>query len=309
MEKQNSYIFNFSFFVFKILIIAIFIGSIISFAFEKFIIFETQTNGAYKVHRILHDNYQNEIPIFGSSRAGANIIPSKLGENYFNYAISGGNANIWLFFLEKELKKNKNSPILINYDLGGLRYGNGDIGNYIPNWNSTKDIITYDKKPYYNIPFFKYFGHYEHYFRKFLNEKLEVTKIMDNGGIFELNNLTKDRFNEIVVKRKNTPHIFKMEQTLLEKMNDLISSTNRQIIFIVPPYHESCFFNKSNMNEDNNFLSFLNKKKNVKVIDLRHSIIKDEYFFDTSHLTYNGAKKFTEKLKEILKEINIINNE
>ena len=44
---------------------------------------------------------------------------------------------------------------------------------------------------------------------------------MDNGGIFELNNLTKDRFNEIVVKRKNTSHIFKMEQTLLEKMKFL----------------------------------------------------------------------------------------
>ena len=132
---------------------------------------------------------------------------------------------------------------------------------------------------------------------------------MDNGGIFELNHLTKDRFNEIVIKRKNTPHIFKMEQTLLEKMNDLISSTNRQIIFIVPPYHESFFFNKSNMNEDNNFLNFLNKKKNVEVIDLRYSIIKDEYFFDTSHLTYNGAKKFTAKLKETLQKINRIDNE
>ena len=42
-----------------------------------------------------------------------------------------------------------NTPILINYDLGGLRYGNGDIGNYIPNWNSTKNVITYDKKSYY----------------------------------------------------------------------------------------------------------------------------------------------------------------
>ena len=134
--------------------IVILIGFIISYAVEEFIIYKTQTNGAYKVNRILNENHQNEIPIFGSSRAGANIIPSELGENYFNYAISGGNANIWLFFLEQELKKNKTTPILINYDLGGLRYGGGDIGNYIPNWNATKDFITYDKRPYYNIPFF-----------------------------------------------------------------------------------------------------------------------------------------------------------
>tara|TARA_B100000214_G_scaffold365560_1_gene333461 strand:+ start:2291 stop:3217 length:927 start_codon:yes stop_codon:yes gene_type:complete len=304
MEKQNLYIFNFSFFVLKILIITLLIGSIIGFAFEKFVIFETKTNGAYKVNRILHEDFQNEIPIFGSSRAGANIIPSKLGENYFNYAIAGGNANIWLFFLEQELKKNKYTPILINYDLGGLRNGNGDIGNYIPNWDATKDIITYDKKLYYNVPFFKYFGHYEHYLRKFLNERLELTKIIDNGGIFELNTLTNDSFEDIVLKRKNTPHIFKMKQNLLEKMNDLISSTNRLIIFIVPPYHESFFFNDTNMYEDNNFLSFLNQKKNVEVIDLRHAIVKDEYFFDTSHLTYNGAKKITEKLKVILQKIN-----
>ena len=302
MEKQNLYIFNFSLFFFKIISAVILTGFIISYTFEMFVIYKAQTNGAYKVNRILNENNQNEIPIFGSSRAGGNIIPSILGENYFNYGIQGGYANVWLFFLEQELKKNKDTPILINYDLGGLRNGDGDVGNYIPNWNATKDLIKHEKKPYYNIPFFKYFGHYEHYLKELLNEKLHITKIIDNGGVFELTNLTKERFEEIVMDRENTPHVFKMNHNLLEKLDNLISSTKRKIILITPPYHDSFFVNKLNMKKDNEFLNYLNKKKNIEVIDLRNIFSGDDYFSDTSHLTYKGAKIFTNKLKEILVE-------
>ena len=38
------------------------------------------------------------------------------------------------------------------------------------------------------------------------------------------------------------------------------------------------------------------------MIDLRYAISQDDYFFDTSHLTYNGAQLLTDKLKHILKQ-------
>ena len=49
-------LFLISFFIFKILMIVILIGFIISYAVEEFIIYKTQTNGAYKVNRILNEN-------------------------------------------------------------------------------------------------------------------------------------------------------------------------------------------------------------------------------------------------------------
>ncbi|WP_283642093.1 hypothetical protein [Croceibacter atlanticus] len=302
MEKQNLYIFNFSVFLLKTVIIVAVAGFSFSFAFEKSIIFNSQISGASKVNRILTKTIVDEVPIFGSSRADGSYVPSIIFEKKsHNYGISGGQANIWLFFLEQELKKEKNTPILINFDLGGFNYSDGDIGNYIPNWNDTKDILVEDGEFYFNVPFIKYFGKYESYFKLFINEKFNLTKITDNGGSFEKNKLTKYNFDKLVEKRKNTVSSFTKNNRLLSKFNQLINTTNRTIILVVSPYHSSYFNKFKNINEVDNYLSNLSKKNNIKVIDLRNFIKNDSLFLNTSHLNYDGAVKFSQKLKEELK--------
>ena len=169
MGRQNLYIFNFSIFVIKIIALVAIIGGAFNFAFEELIIFKSEINGAYKVNRILTKTEKDEIPIFGSSRAEGNFVPSIIdSNNCFNYGISATQANIWLFFLEQELKKEKTTPIIINFDLDGLVYSNGDMGNYIPNWNAIKNTLKMSGKFYYYIPFVKYLGQYERYLKYFL---------------------------------------------------------------------------------------------------------------------------------------------
>jgi len=242
MEKQNLYIFNFSLFLLKIATIIMIIGFAFNLAFEEIVIFRSQINGASKVNRILSKTEKNEIPIFGSSRAEGNFVPSIIErEHCFNYGISGTQANIWLFFLEQELKKEKNTPIIINFDLGGLNYSDGNIGNYIPNWSSMKNTLTNKGEFYYNIPFIKYYGQYERYFKFYINEKINLTKTTDNGGSFEKNKLTKSKFNELIYKRENTKSSFNLNKQLLSKFNKLINSTSRNIILVVSPYHISYF--------------------------------------------------------------------
>ena len=73
--------------------------------FEKYIIFPVDVLGASKVNRILNHQYNNEVPIFGSSRAQSSYFPELIGDDVFNYGIDGFGSNIWLFFLEQELKK------------------------------------------------------------------------------------------------------------------------------------------------------------------------------------------------------------
>ncbi|MUU77886.1 hypothetical protein [Winogradskyella endarachnes] len=300
MEQQNLYIFNFSKFIFKILISFLIICLIFNYSFEEHVIFKSEISGAFKVNKIINETKATEIPIFGSSRSLRSFVPSLLGENYFNYGIAGTQSNIWLFFLENELSKEKSTPIIINYDLNGLTYSDGDIANYIPNWNKTKGVLKSKGEIYYHVPFVKYFGKFELYSKYLLNNRMNLTKVTDNGGSFEKNVLTSKKFNELVKKRENTKAKFQINNNLNKKLNHLIKSTNREIIFVISPYHESYFKNYQNLNEAEAYLNELNDFKNVRVIDLRNFITDNSMFKNTTHLNYLGAVKFSEHIKNIL---------
>jgi len=308
MERQNLYIFNFSKFVLKIVLFITIIGFTFSFVFEQTIVFKSQICGASKVNRILTKTIKSEIPIFGSSRAQSNFVPSVIDNNCFNYGIDGTQVNIWLFFLEQELKKKKKTPIIINFDLSGLISADGDIGNYIPNWNATKSILTYKEEYYYNIPLIKYFGQYENYLKYYLNEKINLTKVTDNGGSFEKNKLIKLKFEYLIKKREKSSSSFKLNKQLSSKLIRLISSTNRRIIFVVSPLHNSYFNKFDNIKKADNYLSSLSQFKNVTIIDMRNYIMDDDLFMNTTHLNYEGAIKFTKRLKEELLTTKYKNN-
>ena len=116
--KHNSSISNFKILVFRygipymlIMMILLFTVNII---FEKIIIADTSGSGASKVNRILEHQSSEELVILGSSRAEGSIIPDSLEKNCFNYGLSGTQDNVWMYFLEEELKKNNTKPILID---------------------------------------------------------------------------------------------------------------------------------------------------------------------------------------------------
>ena len=297
MAKQNLYIFNFSVFIFKIIALIFLCGYLLNSLFETNIIFKSEIGGAFKVNKILKETNIDEIPIFGSSRAQGNFVPSVIAANCFNYGIDGTQANIWLFFLEQELNKEKTSPIIINFDLGGLAYADGDIGNYIPNWNATKSILKSPGEFYFNIPFMKYFGQFEKNVKYYLNSKMNLTKIIDHGGSFEKNVLTPAKFEELVTKRLSSQSSFQLDDKLLNKFNYLIESTDRKILIIVSPYHESYFNKFTNIHSANQYLHELDKKRNIYVLDFRDYIKYDEMYMNTTHLNYKGALKFSEILK------------
>jgi hypothetical protein len=277
----------------------------LNYFFEKYVIFNSEISGAYKINRILNKTKNSEIPIFGSSRAQGNFVPSILGDNYFNYGIDGTQANIWLFFLEQELKKEKSTPIIINFDLEGLVYSDGDIGNYIPNWENTESILISEREFYYNVPLLKYFGKFELYTKYFLNDRMNLTNVTDNGGSFVKTHLTQDKFQEAVSERHKTETLFILDNVLLEKFNSLIASTSRQIILVTSPYHKAYFNKFNNIDDVNNYMSNLKLKKNILIIDLRNYIQTDSMFMNTTHLNYEGAVKFSNELNNRLTYYNI----
>lgn len=301
MEKENLYIFNFSKFVVVLFLTFSLFGFCFNYLFEKKIILKSEISGAYKINRILTSNIENEIPIIGSSRAEGSYVPSKITKKpCFNYGISGTKMNIWLFFLEEELKKNKSTNIIINLDLDGLLFDDGNINNYLLNYSEVKHVLNSEWNILYNIPFIRYFGQFEFYIKYYMNDKLNLTKRTENGGSFEKNVLNTSKFEELVSKRKKTSSKFNFDKELFSKLDKLIKSTNRKIVFVIAPYHPSFFDSYQKIEKTNFFLSQLNNNENVAVLDLKDFVVKDLMFINTTHVNYQGANMFSEKLKKML---------
>lgn len=308
MKNPNSFTFNFKKFLFRIIIpvsVCIFIvGQLLNYAFEKFVILNSQVGGVSKVNRILIKTSLNEIPILGSSRAEGSFIPELLGDQYFNYGISGTQDDVTIFFLEEELKKKKETPVLVNFDLDGINFGLGDVGNYLYNSKNAEvqRLLGDHNNILYSVPFLKYHGKFESYVKYFLNEKLNLTKYTNKGGSFELNVLPAKKFDELVKEREAATTIFNNNLLLTENLCALLAKTTRPIVFVIAPYHKSFFKNYRNRADAEKFLHNLAEYPNVRIINFSKVDYPDSLYLNTTHLNYLGAKIFTQQLKDSLKQ-------
>jgi hypothetical protein len=311
MAPEHSYIFSSKKSYIKkslLFIVLVFtVGWLFQYFFEKKIILTSPSSSAYKINRILNYTYENEIPIFGASRAEGTFIPSLLGKDFFNYGISGTREDVQLFFLEQECKKNKKNPyILLTFEVEGYTNGLGDLNTYLLNINNKdiRSLVGDNYRWYYKIPFVKYFGKYESFFKDYLNERMMLTKYKENGATIEKDEITKEKFDYLVDERKNTEGEFKNDSSLEKRFIQLFNAyPNRKFIIIIPPYHPSCFARFKNYNDVQNYLSYLSKFPNISVLDYSHNFYPDNYYMNTSHLNYKGACVFNNMLKDTLQKI------
>ncbi len=309
MPEQSSSISNFRRFLTRMLLPLILVisagGYLFNYFFEQQVIFKSEIGGAYKVNRIIKETHADEIPIFGSSRAEGCYIPDSLGSNYFNYGLSGTKYDVTLFFVEEECKKQKNNPwILLNLDLDGLLYGQGDIANYIPNadYPPARALIGAEYKPYFKIPFVKYYGRFENYFRLLLSGKIELTKFTNKGAALEKNSLLPEQFNQMVRDRETTPTTFVTESKLKTRLRQTISRySDRKFVFVVAPYHSSYFTLYENMQDAQRFIQELRSYKNVTVFDFSRLPMADSMFMNTTHINYKGATLFNRYLRDSIR--------
>lgn len=308
MSQQNLSTSSFKRFCLRIalpLLVGIFgAGFIFSWLFERQVILNSQINGAYKINRIINENNPEETPILGSSRALCAFIPDIIGENYFNYGLSNAQDDVILFFLKEEMKKKKTNPmIVINLDIDGLTRSIGDISYYLynSNYQPVRQLLKDEYRPHFKIPFVKYYGYYEEYFKYMLNDRMNLTKYTNKGASSEKNVLTEKKFQELIKKRENTTIIFKNDPELLNEFNKIFAENpDRFFVFVVSPYHPSYFTNYRNYDEMKKFLADWDAKENVKVYDFSNTQMPDSMLVNTSHVNYLGAIKFSEILKDSL---------
>ena len=199
---------SFSIFFIKLILLISIVSIILNKLFENQIILKTEISGAYKVHKISNKNLKDEIPIFGSSRAKTNFCSSVINKNIFNYGIDGTGSKVWMFFLEKELEKHKNKPILINFDLDGFRNYVGDKSNYLLNYTTLKLFVNdcfIDR-----IPLIRNFGFYQSYSTDFLKYNLSSNNVIDRGGVHSNLEFDLQNFNFNLNKRTLENDYFQM---------------------------------------------------------------------------------------------------
>jgi hypothetical protein len=275
-----------------------------TFLFERKIILSNESCGAYKINRIITNNDPDEIPIFGSSRAEASFVPELLGSNYFNYGLEGTQENVMLFFIKEECKKIKNSPLIIaNIDLDGINTKSGDLANYL--YNSTnegvKQLMGERYEKHFAIPFIKYVGQFENYFRYYLNNRMQLTKYSDKGAFIDKVVLPKKMMDELIEYRRKNQDVFLNEPELKKEFFKTIKELrDRKFIFVIPPYHSCYFTNYKNPKDAKAFVNELRALQNVRVFDFSNVIYPDSLFINTTHLNYNGAVKFTKEFKDSL---------
>lgn len=308
MSQQNLSTSSFKRFCIRIalpLLVGIFgVGYLFSWLFEKQVILNSQINGAYKINRIINENNPEETPILGSSRALCAFIPDILGDNYFNYGLSNAQDDVILFFLREEMKKKKTNPmIVINLDIDGLTRSIGDISYYLynSNYGPVQELLKDEYKPHFKVPFVKYYGYFEEYFKYMLNDRMNLTKYTNKGASSEKNVLTEKKFQELIRKREKTTIIFKNDPELLREFNRIFDENpHRFFVFVVSPYHPSYFTNYRNYDEMKKFLADWDARENVKVYDFSNTEMPDSMLVNTSHVNYLGAIKFSEILKDSL---------
>lgn len=310
MHKENSYISSFSRYVltivFPVLLSVGVISAIFTFWFEDKIILANQSCGAYKINRIIHSGDPYEIPIFGSSRAEASFIPEILGSYYFNYGLEGTQENVMLFFIKEEYKKRrkKMSPyVIVNIDLDGINTKSGDLASYLYNSDNegVKQLMGERYESHFSIPFIKYIGQFESYFRYYLNNRMQLTKYSKNGAFIDKVVLPKKMMDDLIEYRRKNQDVFLSEPELKKEFFKTINDCKeRQYVFVIPPYHSCYFTNYKNPEDAKAFVNELRALPNVKVFDFSGVIYPDSLFINTTHLNYNGAVRFTKEFKDSL---------
>ena len=203
-------------------------------------------------------------------------------------------------FPRGRIEKKNTRPILINFDLDGLGYKNGDPAYWLFKSSNPKIRTFIDHwKPIYSIPVIKHMGYFERYVANYIQERHSVTGIINNGAILETKKQTASEFDVLVKEREKEHLIFINDKTLEKKLLSILQDTkNRHIIFFIPPYHESYLKTIQNYPVALEFLSKLDSIRNVSVLNYSQYKMDNVYFYNTTHLNYNGALIFTKLIKE-----------
>jgi hypothetical protein len=321
------------------LVIAAIVALTIDQVFEHIVLPKrTDISNSYKIERLLGETPPDEIPVFGSSKGRSSFIPDSLGEDVFNYSMEKSNFDVIFFLLETELAKDKDGPIIIEFNTRSFVHRPDhtiDLSTFMPVKDSP-EVIEYltenDRLDKFQLlPGVRYFGSYIRYLRS-LTRKVTSNKITNRGGIFIdyypgdklLKRFTDSRYKmmekrkELEAKKASGIPLTYMEVQLLDQLQmsaDFAENTeriqkfesmakehpNRDFIMVFTPHHPSELVGVTNLEKIDSLFNHWNTDiPNIHAFDYSTFQLPDSCFKNSSHINLEGARRFCAVLNDDL---------
>jgi len=296
----------------------------------------TDIDNSYKIERLLGETDPNEIPVFGSSKGRSSFIPDSLGDDVFNYSMEKSNFDVIEFLLETELKKDKSTPIIIEFNSRSFVHRPShtiDLATFIPAADNEEVVDYLDRNgrldKYQLIPGVRYYGSYIRYLRS-LTRKVTSSKITNRGGIFIdfypgdrlLTRYTDSRYRmiekraDLEAKEASGVPLTYMEVQLLDQLQisldfayneDRIARfeqivqehPNRDFLMVFTPHHPSELAGLKNADKLYELMDHWNNDiPNLHAFDYSAFPLPDSCFKNSSHINLEGARRFCEVLND-----------
>ncbi|MCH2214725.1 MAG: hypothetical protein MK086_06100 [Flavobacteriales bacterium] len=321
------------------LLLAGVIALVIDQSFEVFVLPKrTDLDNSFKVERLLGETDPKEIPVFGSSKGRSSFIPDSLGETVFNYSMQKCNFDVIFFLLETELAKDKDAPIIIEFNARSFVHRPQhtiDLATFMPIKNNPS-VVEYlaanDRLDNFQlVPGVRYYGSYVRYIRS-LNRKETPNKIINRGGLFIdyypgdrlLRRFTDSRYKmiekreELETRAASGKPLTYMEDQMLDqlqisldfaynkdrikKFEDMVKShPNRDILMVFTPHHPSELAGLKNREKLYELMDHWNEDiPNLYAFDYSDFPLPDSCFKNSSHINLEGARRFCAVLNDDL---------
>jgi hypothetical protein len=210
------------------------------------------------------------------------------------------------------LRKASRQPILIDLHQGAFQ-DIGDKRNFLPvaDQLETRRLLerTGNWRWYYGIAGLRYFGSWDWYLKGLLTDWFALTKAVERGYVRAFNALPWDArsFAADVERRRQTPFKWGIHDWQKRRLRELIrQSPDRLIVIVLSPLHSSFLENAIGESEFRKWLEALTADEtNVRVLDFTRTDFPDNFFMNTGHLNYQGARAFSLSLREKLVDLSI----
>lgn len=317
------------------------VSLILDQAYDRWVIRGNAFSNLNTLERLMYEQHPSEIPVFGSSKARYSLISDSISPHVYNYAMPRCNFDVIEFLLNLELEKNKQTPILIEFNHRFFLHNPNytiNTATFIPNVHDAR-VKTFLKKydrlePYYFIPGLRYYGKYVNFINNDLRELLGNPKTFSKGSIvskkqtpsFVFQKTIRGRYDAIrarekLLKKMKDPKaiisleekhkLYYLDQLLLFNQDSarvrvfeslLNQNQDRVFIMVYTPQHPSEIDGVKNEHEMLAFWNNLTQKhSNLLFLNYSRLALPDSCFKDPSHLNIYGASRFCQKLRHDLK--------
>jgi hypothetical protein len=311
LPNRNTQLQHFKKLLLRLLLPLLLLGALFCLGLDWFVknqlIQKTSTHGAAKLYRIL-EPHPDEIPIFGSSRAQCSYIPDTIGSNVYNYGINGIGYAVMDIFLNAELsKKDKKTPIILNFDYQMFAYQMGDLNSYLPHSDSPEVRALLERNQFYSfqtrIPGIRYYGAIDAFTKDRLNERLQLTKAINKGAAIEKAVTSPEQMAILVQKRADSTEYFKPHPELVDRLLSRINSHSDRMFYVVmAPYHPAYYASipAEDFARAQHILAQIDALPNARLINFDTAQWSDSMFFNTTHVSLLGAIKMSQMLRDSL---------